>query len=275
MNQDINQKIAALKNHANEYQKQIHSECNPEKIAQLQSEFASYISSEMGEIIKNGAAAADIQIIQDILRSAFEPIPNSYAADSTEESDADAYSEEDLANYEPQTWLLSVDYELIHNFETGKLNKDTFVRKLFNKEYMLFDEMLEIIDLIVCNYDEGKSILSGEIIASPNGESLIINPLLFKPEESESYHVIADPAIYQTESEVEKACCTLSNISEDDFRKRFNVKKLIKADMFAGYDEKYIKKNKTEIEKAALERFKQLCIFYKAASKQCVLIINI
>jgi len=274
MNQDINQKVAALQNRAAEYQKQIRSERNSEKIAQLQSEFAAHISSEMGEMIKNGASAKDIQIIQDILRAAFEPIPNSYAADVEENSETDAYSEEDLANYEPQTFLLSVDYELIHSFETGKLDKDAFVETLFNMEYALFDEMLEIIDLIVCNYNEDKSILGGEAIASPDGEALVINPLLFKPE-NEPCCVIADPAIYQTEAEAEKIYSTLSNISEEDFCKHFDIKKLIKADMFVGYDEKDIKKYKAEIEETALECFKQLRAFYKTASNKCVLIINV
>ena len=270
----MNQKMTALQNRAAEYQKQVQSERNPEKIAQLQSEFAMYISSEMGEMVKNGASAKDIQTIQDILRSAFEPVPNSYAADVAEDLETDAYSEEDLVNYESQTFLLSVDYDLIHNFETGKLDKDAFIEKLSNKEYALFDEMLEIIDLIVCDYDEDESILGGEIIASPDGEALIINPLLFK-QEPESYRVIADPAIYQTESESEEIYSTLSNISEKDFRKRFNIKKLIQAEMFAGYDEKEIKQNEEEIEEIAWENFKQLCAFYKTASKQCVLIINI
>ena len=275
MNQDINQKIAALQNRAAEYQKQIRSERNPEKIAQLQSEFAAHISSEMGEMIKLGASAKDIQTIQDILRSAFEPMPNSYATDVDEDQETDADSEEDLANYESRTFLLSLDYELIHDFETGKLDKDAFFETLSNMEYVLFGEMLEIIDLIVCNYEEDESILSGEIIASPNGKAFIINPLLFKQKENESYSIIADPAIYQTESEAEKIYSALSNISEEDFRKRFDIKKLIKANMFAGYDEKDIKKNKAEIEEMALEYFKQLCDFYKAASNKCVLIINV
>ena len=274
MNQDINQKIAALQSRAVEYQKQVHSERNTDKIAQLQSEFAAHISSEMGEMVKNGASAKDIQIIQDILRSAFEPLPNSYAADASEDSETNAYSEEDLLDYEPQTFLLSVEYELIHSFETGKLDKDAFVEELFNREYTLFDEMLEIIDSVVCNYDEGKSIFGGEVIAPPSGEALIINPLLFM-QESESLRIIADPAIYQTESQAEKIYSTLSNISEVDFRKRFNIKKLIEANIFAGYNEEDIKRIKAEIEEAAFENFKQLCAFYKTASKQCVLIINI
>ena len=274
MNQDISQKIAALQNRAAEYQKQIHSERNPEKIAQLQSEFAMHISSEMGEMVKNGASAKDIQTIQDILRAVFEPVPNSYAADATEDLETDAYNEEDMENYESQTFLLSADYELIHSFETGELDKDAFAKKLLEKEYTLFDEMLEIVDLIVCDYNEDKSILGGEIIVSPDNEALIINLLLFK-QENESLQAIADPAIYQTESETEKIYSILSNISETDFRKRFNIKKLIQANMFAGYDEKDIKRNKTEIEDTAWENFKQLRNFYKTANKQCVLIINV
>jgi len=274
MNQNIDEKIAALQNYAAEYQKQTQSERNPEKLAQLQSEFAMYISSQMGEMVKNGASARDIQTIQDILRSAFEPIPNSYAADVAENSETDTYSEEDLLDYESQTFLFAADYELIHSFETGKLDEDAFVEKLSNQEYALFNEILEIIDLIVCNYDENKSIFGGEIIAPPNCEALIINPLLFE-QENESHSIIADPAIYQTKSETEEIYSTLSNISEEDFRKRFNIKKLIKANMFVGYDEKEIEYAKAEIEKAALEKFKQLCAFYKTASKQCVVIINI
>ena len=275
MDQDINQKIAALQNRAVEYQQQIHSERNPEKIAQLQSEFATYISGEMGEMIKNGASAKDIQAVQSILRAAFEPMPNSYAADIEEDAETDAYSEEDLMNYEPHTFLLPVDYELIHSFETGKLNESTFVEKLLlNSEYVLFDEMLEIIDLIVCNYDEDASILGGEIITSPDGEALVINPLLFK-QESDSYSVIAEPAIYQTKSEAEETYNTLSSISEEEFRKRFSIKKLIKTNAFAGYNEKDIKKNKAEIEAAALDNFKKLSDLYKTASKRCILIINV
>jgi|GEM_PF-3735112 len=274
MNQDINQKIAMLQNRAVEYQKQIRSECNPSRIAQLQSEFATHISTEMSEMVKNGASAKDIQAIQDILRSAFEPLPDSHAAEATEDMETEAYSEEDLINYEPQTFLLPIDYELINSFETGKLDKDAFVKRVSDKEYAPFDEMLEIIDMIVCNYDEHNSILGGEVLASPDGEALIMNPLLFK-QESDFYRIIADPVIYQTESETEEIYGKLSGISEEGFRKRFDIKKLIQANVFAGYDEKEIEKSKAEIEEAALESFKQLCAFYKTAGKQCVLIINI
>ena len=270
----MNEKITELQNRAAEYQKQIQTERNPEKIAQLQSEFSAYISSQMVEMVKNGASSKDIQVIQEILRSAFEPIPNSYAADVAKDSETDTYSEEDLANYEMQTFLLSVDYELILSFETGGLDEETFVEKLFDRKYALFGEILEMIDLIVCNYDEDESIFGGEVIVAPDGEALVINPLFFE-QENESYGVIADPAVYQTEEEVEKIYSTLSRISEEDFRKRFDIKKLIDADVFAGYDEKEIMENKAEIEIAALENFRQLCNFYKTTNKQCVVIVTV
>ena len=275
MTQDINQKITVLQNRAVEYQKQIRSGIGPDKIAQLQNEFAVFISAQMGELVKNGASAKDIQVVQEILRAAFEPVPDSHARDITEDSDTDAHSEEDLANYESQTFLLAVDYELIQSFETGKLNKDSFVEKLSGTNYMAFDEMLEIIDLIICKYDTEESILGGEVIASPDGEALVINPLLFKQNDEASRGVIADPAVYQTESEAEKISNILSNISEKDFCNQVDIKKLIKADMFAGYEEKDLKKNKAAIEETALNVFRQLCDFYKTASKKCVLIISI
>jgi len=275
MNQDINQKIAALQNHAVEYQKKVREERNPEKVSQLQGEFAAYISSEMGQMIKDGASASDIQKIQDILRAAFEPVPDSHAKDVDENLESDVYDEEDLLNYEPMTFLIPVDFALIQNVENGTLNKEDFFDKLSKVEHLgFFDEMLEIADLIVNNYDAEKSIFGGEVIVLPDNEALVINPLLFK-QENEVCNVIADPAVYQTELEVEEISNTLSNISEKDLCKKFDIKKLIEADVFVGYDEKEVKKAKEEIEKSALDTFKQLSSFYKNANKKCVIIINI
>jgi len=64
-------------------------------------------------------------------------------------------------------------------------------------------------------------------------------------------------------------------MTEKEFGKKFKIRKLIKADVFAGYYLKSVKKHRKIIQKASLENFKLICEFYKIANENnlCVLIL--
>jgi len=276
MDENIKNKMAALHEATIKYQSKIHAERNPDKISQIQSEFVTLITGEMQTIIKAGAGVRDIEEIQELLRSALEPIPNSYVPDSAEFSEEDVLDEQDLAEHESLTFLIAVDIELISNFETGQIKEKEFINKLSDTITLIPSDNLEIVDSIVNNYISEKSIFGGEILADSKGDALVVNPLLFK-DKFEKCVVICDPAIYQLNDEVKEIHHVLSLISEKDFSKIFNIKKLIKANVFAGYCLKEIKEQEEVVLKSTFEYFKLVCELYKTASEnqQCVLIISV
>ena len=278
MNEIMSERIAALREAAIEYQDKIHAEQNPDKTAHIQSEFVSLITDEMQTMIAQGASARDIQEVQDILRAAFEPIPNSYAPDATETSEETepVLDVEDLLQLGQQTFLIPVDATLISDFEAGQIDEETLIDRLSEIDALILQESLEIIDLLVNNYDSEETIFGGEILAGLDGNALVLNPLTFKNTEEQQI-VICDPTVYQSTNEIEKIYAALSSISEEDFSKRFDIKKLIKAGAFDGYSSSDVKNSQTILLESAYENLKLVCEFYKTAleNEQLVLIVAV
>ena len=276
MNESINQRISALQERVRKYQEQIRAlGDDSNKADTLRGEFATHIASELGDMVAKGANASDIQKVQDLLRSVFEPMPNSYAADVSEECEDYKTDEEYFEDCEIETHLFLVEAEWIKGFEKGSLTKSEFLDKLTKNESLVLENTSEIIDLIVNDYDEEKSMFIGKIIAGPSGEALVPDAVTIRNEDGDS-RMIADPVTFQTEEEVAVIYNTLSGITEQEFQKRFDVKKLAKADAFIWCDDvKTIKKIQAEILALALEDFNKLCYIYKKAceNKSCVILM--
>ena len=270
MDENIKKSITALKKHAVKYQKNILLANNPEKIEQLQSEFATYISREMGELIAKGAIGSDIQKIQELLHSAFESLTDSPSTDLQENLESGLSDEE----YDGQIFLIPVDYAMINSFETGNINKTKFLDKLLKMEHSVFHEMVELVDLIINDYDHEESIFNSELLFSASEELFIANPQPIKNTDGE-YIIDGDPTSYQNESEVKKVYCTLSDISEKGFQELFDIDKVLKTDAFIGYDKNKIRDTKDEILKLISDDFEQLLSFYKNAveNRKCVIIM--
>ena len=265
----IDEKIAALQARALDYQRRI-STGDSNEAGQLQAEFAAQIASEMGDLIANGAVAKDIEKVQELLRAVFDPMPNSYAPDASEEDEAD---EEEIGEIESFTLFAAVDRVFINSYETGQTD-DTFLTQIPESNRLTLNGTLEIIDLIVNNYDTDASISGGEALANADGEAFVASPLYFKGADGAS-QVMCDPAVYQFEAEVADIYRTLSLISDEEFQNRFDLDRLIEMGAFFGCDEENVQTHEETIFEILLENFKSLCGIYKMAveNKQCILLI--
>ena len=276
MSKTIEERIAVLQDKAVQYQKNISIEKNSGEVARLQGEFSTCIVQEMQALIADGANSRDIQRVQELLRSAFEPMPNSYAADVSDETENDEYSEEDLIDYETHTYFVPVEYSLINDFEAGRISRDDFIGRLAEIESLVVEEVLDIVDLVIHNYNSDESIVGGNVIVGSDNEALVVNPVTLK-NESGAQSVICDPTVFQNVDEAREIGQRLANLSEKGFSKRFDIKKLLDTGVFSGCNRQEVKKAADSILEVSLEVFKALHCFYKAATEnsQCVLIMTV
>jgi len=275
MKNDIAAAIAGLRERAVEYQKNVCAPgVSPNQVGQLQAEFATMISGKMGELIAAGATAADIQQVQDLLRAAFEPMSDSHAPKASGDAHEE-YEEIDLEDINTTAYLFAADLAVIEGFENGQLSEEELLGELVKNPPLALDDSLEIIDLIANDYDDGDSLFAGNVIAGPDGEAIVPDPLLIQ---SQDYinGIIAQPLIHQAPDEVSLIAHTLANLSARGIEKGFDLKKLAKAGAFTWHDDvKELKSHKDEILAQVLADFERICALYAsaAAAGKCIVLM--
>ncbi|MDR3201113.1 MAG: YfbM family protein [Spirochaetales bacterium] len=265
------------------------------KLLEMQTELSGFITDTTRKLM---AAGLGITGIQNALRAAPDRVPNSYASDADEDDDAvidedgdcddgdydddyaiDAYkkngkdfseklSPEQILSMKIFTVFAAVDKELITAFEEGRTGGQELMDEIGKANTSVSLKGTETISLVAGNYREDSgfdNISGGEILAGPDGQAFL--PEWFEvKDENGCRSQICEPLVYKDAEEVWEVCALARKIDEKTFFRQFDIKKLIKADMFPLLDARDVKKHKKEIALSLWESFGKLKDFYEKAA---------
>jgi hypothetical protein len=232
---------------------------------QLQMELSVFIGQQMQSLMAQGLSVTEIQ---NAVRAAVTDIvPQTYAPDIDE-----SYNNGESLNppVSVTTYFLPIEENVITDFTSGKLNETAFLELLFTSPDITPLEMTEGIDLVLSGYGKTNAYdevtCGGEIVAGPDGEAFMPEQVDVREQDDHAY-VISDPMVSKTAEEVAVITALLSSIDEQDFRKKADIKKLIKSGWLDGYDKRSVKKEAQYIISALQEEYISLRDVYEKAAK--------
>lgn len=262
MNTETSKKLEAFVKHVQQKTAEVQS-LKPKEAEKVQMELAAYIGAKMQELMAEGA---DINVVQEKLRSAMNYVPNSYAP-SVEE--ADETSIESLENLNPQTYMFAVKNELLDAFFTGELSEKEFIRQIADKTWFVA-KLLDVMQVVLGEYGKDKRFetfaAGGEIVAGPDGEALIPQWLEGVTPEGQNF-AICEAATYKEAFEINDEYELIKNMAQEDFFARWNLNKFAKYQGLGFIEKLSLKKYEEEFCYEMLQEFLQIQNFYLEAAK--------
>jgi len=243
---------------------------------QLQTALYTFISEQTMTLMKQGLP---VMKIQEVLRSATDMVPQTYAPDDTGEDTGEAL--------EPPVgsiaYFLPMDESTIDAFSAGKIGKTELMDLICKVPDITPMEMTDGLDLVLTDYGKNMALDDatggGEIVAGPDGEAFMPENLEIRyldgsgdtmPDGSLAVRnaTISEPMVFKTAEEVRSLKKLLDPITEHVFNKKADIKKLIKAGWLADYDKRSVKKEAGFIIGELWKEFVKLKKVYRKATEQ-------
>ena len=231
---------------------------------QLQTSISAFITEQTVALVKQGLPVLKIQ---EALRSAADMVPQTYAPDDTGEDSGEAL--------EPPVgsivYFLPMEESIIGDFSAGKIGKTELMDLLYRAPDITPIEMSDGLDLVLTDY--GKNLKlddatgGGEIVAGPDGEAFMPENLNIRNLDGDCCSV-SEPMVYKTAEDVKSLNKLLDPVTEHVFKKKANIKKLIKAGWLSDYDKRSVKKEASFIIGELWKEFVTLKKVYRKAAEQ-------
>jgi hypothetical protein len=237
-----------------------------QKALELQTNLSAYIAEQTQSLMNRGVSIIEIQ---DALRTAADRVEQTYAPDK-DESD-----EETGERLEPPinvfTFFMPVEEAAITAFAAGSFDGSGLMECIRASEDIIVLEMTEGLDLVLSDFGKNQAlcdvIIGGEIVAGSNGEAFIPESLTVKEADGHRYSV-NDPAVFKSFKDVQTIAALLESFDQKAFCKRADIKRLLKAGWFDGYDPRSVKKEAGYIIDELWKEFTALREIYRKALEQ-------
>jgi hypothetical protein len=232
---------------------------------QLQMELSIFIGQQMQSLMAQGLSVTEIQ--NTVRAAVTDIVPQTYAPDIDE---SENHGEPLSSPVSATTYFLPIDENVIADFTSVELNEIKFMELLCTSPDIIALEMTEGIDLVLGGFGKTNAYdevtCGGEIVAGPDGEAFMSEQVDVR-EQDDSAYVICEPMVFKSAEEVAAIVALLSSIDEQDFRKKADIKKLMKSGWLDGYDKRSVKKEAQYIISALQEEFASLRDVYEKAAK--------
>lgn len=236
----------------------------------LQIELSAYISENIQAFLQEGLNMSDIQ---NALRTGTDDlVPQTYAPDGDGNDDGI----EMVQPIEVVTYFAPLDEMVIAAFAKNELD-GYGLEAVINAQAP--ESIGDLIGLELVLTDFGRSpeftevMEGGEIVADKNGEAFMPERLTMTEHDGGGFHICV-PMIYKTAGEVKKLATMLNNIDERMFRKKADIRKLIKSGWLDDYDKRSIKREADNIIAELATQFVLLRKTYlRAAAREMGLVI--
>ena len=231
---------------------------------QLQTALSKFITEQVQALVKQGLP---VMKIQETLRAATDMVPQTYAPDDTGDDSGEAL-EPPVGSI---TFFLPMDESIINAFTAGKLGKAELMDLLGSSPDITPIEMSGGLDLVLTDYGKNMALDDatggGEIVAGPDGEAFIPENLDIRNTEGDC-GAVREPMVFKTAPEVKSIEALLEPITEYVFRKKADIKKLLKAGWLDEYDKRSVKKEAGYIIGVLWDECAALREVYRKAAEQ-------
>ena len=196
----------------------------------LQTALAQFIGQQMQTLMAQGISVA---AVQDTLRAAMEDmVPQTHAPDA-DSGEVPESSVEMTGYIDEISCCAPVAETVIADFAAGKLNGNELMAHICASPDIITFANTEEVICILNNY--GKDIAydydcvteGGEIVAGADGEAFMPEHLQFT-EPGGYQFALCEPMVFKSPQEVAEIDSLLTPMSEKEFLKRVNVKKLLR-----------------------------------------------
>ncbi|MDR1536727.1 MAG: YfbM family protein [Clostridiales bacterium] len=230
----------------------------------LQAAPSSFISENAQAFIKQGLS---MQNSHDALRVAVEDVsPITFAPD--DDSNSQNRGETMTPPIKASTFFVPLDESIISAFSSGKLDGKALMAQIGARTGIAALDDLAGLELVLTDFGKSpassSAIGGGEIVAGSGGEAFIPECLAVS-EPGGGYH-ICEPMVFKNAEEVKAIAAMLMGIDEKAFRKKADIKKLIKSGWLAGCDRRSAKKEADYIKTTLLAQFAMLRTPYLQAA---------
>jgi len=244
---------------------------------QLQTELSTFIAEQTMALMKQGLP---VMKIQEVLRSATDMVPQTYAPDDTGTDDAGEALEPPVGSI---AYFLPMDESTIEAFSAGKIGKTELMDLICKVPDITPMEMTDGLDFVLTDYGKNMALDDatggGEVVAGPDGEAFVPENLEMRyldgsgdtmPDGSLAVRnaTISEPMVFKTADEVMALKKLLDPITEHVFNKKADIKKLVKAGWLADYDKRSVKKEAGFIIGELWKEFVKLKKVYRKATEQ-------
>ncbi|MCL2148685.1 MAG: YfbM family protein [Methanomassiliicoccaceae archaeon] len=220
----------------------------------------AFIEKNMRDLIGLGIPVAEIQ---KAVQAATDRVPQTRAPDSGREEDGE--DEGAMPPLRGCVCFVPADGAAIAAFAAGGLDGDGLMDRMLSDQDETCIEMPDGLDIVLTDYGRDPSMDDvtggGEVVAGPDGEAFIPGLLDI------GHAVIGEPMVFKAPEEVKDICKRLAPITEKEFKKRADIKKLIKH-WLVGYDPKSAKREAEYIIDALLDEFIELRGAYRQAAEE-------
>ncbi|GHT14479.1 hypothetical protein FACS189426_20850 [Bacteroidia bacterium] len=234
------------------------------KAVELQTALSRFIGEQTRLLIARGLSVAEIQ---DALRAAADAVPQTYAPNAAEpESDSGGALEPPISE---TVYFLPMEESVIAAFAAGELDSAGLMGSICVSPDVTPLELTEGLALVLTDFGRQpkfeEATGGGEIVAGPDGEAFIPERLsVTEPEAGE--RLICEPMVFKAADEVRALAALLMPVDEKTFRKRVNVRKLLKFGWPHGYGKHPVKEEADYIIAALLAEFAMLRTSYLKAA---------
>ena len=279
------------------------------KAEKLQIELSTFVGEQMQELMKQGLSAAEIlkplwekddefdgESDDELKNNANDEKDNEFDDDDEFDDEfdvewdednefADEFDDDDEFDdesddddefddmYIPPLYIflcfLPMKDKTIDAFAAGKLNENDMMKQLRSSPDITALHMMDGLELVLTDYGKNPSmkVSDGEIVVGSDGEDFMPKPLDVRQTD---YFIYGDPMMFQTPKEVEALYGSLKLITQKDFFKKANIKKLLKCGWMEDNDPKEILEDADIIISQLWEEFVRLQeVYKKATEKRC------
>jgi hypothetical protein len=208
-----------------------------------------------------------VQDIQDALRVAAEDLVlQTYAPndDGSEEG-----GEEMTPPVDEVTYFVPLDESAVAAFTAGEIDAGAFMAQICAEPVITALEDLTGLAYVLTDFGKSPELEEatggGEMVIGPDNEAFMPEHLTVTESDGGGYH-ICDPMVFKTAEEVKALTTRLMSIDEKTFRKKADIKKLIKSGWLDGYGKHLVKKEADYIVTELLAQFAMLRTAYLKAA---------
>ena len=237
MGAQADQVLAALVEHLNTMYARIAEQSDIGKASQLHSEVTAHLEKEIGRLETLGISPKRIRatlaaVMPPALRAAEQ-------AESTAPQQGEGGNDGDSV----LTLLVPVESAAVAaymaNCRSPLQDTERFVAMLNAREGLLLSVSYEIINLIASGYLRENEIAAGVPMKTGFGRPVLPAGYVFQHANGVRYTLL-QPVEYQTVEKVTSVHARLARLTPERFRKLFDLKRLLRAEMFPERDRSFV-----------------------------------
>ncbi|MDR2943713.1 MAG: YfbM family protein [Methanosarcinales archaeon] len=240
------------------------------EMERLQAELADFIVNQMSALMAQGWSVMEIQ---DVVRAAVDIVPQTYAPDAEDENSGQSGDSYEILDtpVNAVTYFLPMDEADIAAFSAGEIEPAELMELICELPDITAVTMPEGLDLILTDFGKSPGMENitegGEIVAGADGEAFM--PEFLEMTEWDGYSfLVCEPMAFKTAEEVKAIAALLVPVDEKEFRRKADIKKLIKSGWLDEFDKASVKKEAGYIIGMLWEEFAFLCEVYQKAAAQ-------